>query len=159
METVDKNSVWSYSFNPGYSAKDQVRFLIGDTDKSDPILYDGEINWLVSQYGSAMHAAIRACETIISKFSRQADEAVGQVKITFSQKAKAYGTTLDMLRSRLAMEDCAIFAGGILKSDKQLNDQNTNLVRPDFSKHMMENDQIAPWTTVPQYALWLNYGG
>jgi hypothetical protein len=156
--SVNKQGVFTYSHNPASGPRDQVRFLIGDTDSSDPLLYDGEIDWLNSQYGSPMHAAIRACETIISKFSRQADESVGQVKITFSQRAKAYNTTLSMLRARLAMEDSAIYAGGISVSDKQTQDQNSDRVRPDFTKHMMENYDIAPWTTQTQYWLWLNMG-
>ncbi len=149
---------WSYSGDPGRSAKDQTRFLIGDTNECDQLLQDGEITWLLSQYNNTpMNAAIRACETIISKFSRMADEAVGQVKISFSQKAKSYSTTLTMLRNRLAMEDAVPFAGGIYKNANQVNDQNTALIRPDFSKHMMENDQIAPWTTQGQGWLWLNF--
>jgi hypothetical protein len=146
---------FSYSGNPASSAKDQVRFLIGDTDKCDVLLQDGEINWLLTQYNNTpMNAAIRACETIISKFSRQADEAVGQVKISFSQRAKSYQTTLTILRSRLAMEDCRPYAGGISIADKMIVAMNTDRVRPDFTRHMMENDLIAPWTSQGDYGLW-----
>lgn len=139
---------WLYSGNPGYSAKDQVRFLIGDTDSTDPLLQDAEITWVLSQYNNApMNAAIRCCEAIIAKFSRLANEAVGQVRIDFSQKAQAYTKMLTMLKTRLATEDASPYAGGISVSDKQAQTQNTDRVRPDFRKHMMENEQIAPWTT------------
>lgn len=148
--------MWTYSGNPGYSAKDQVRFLIGDTDKKNPLLEDGEIEWVLSQYqNTPINAAIRCCETVISKFSRLADETVGRVSISYSQKAKGYFATLNMLRSRLAMEDAAPFAGGISKSQKLTNDMNTDRVVPDFKKHMFENQQIAPWTTQTEGALWL----
>lgn len=140
--------VWQYSGNPGYSAKDQVRFLIGDTDSKDPLLLDAEIVWVLSQYNnSPMNAAIRCCETIIAKFSRLADEQVGQVRIDFHQKAEAYTKMLTVLKSRLATEDAAFYAGGISVSDKQTQELNSDRVRPDFTKHMMENEQIAPWTT------------
>lgn len=152
--------IWEYSGNPAYSAKDQTRFLIGDTNKYEQLLSDQEIEWLLGQYNNTpMNAAIRACETIISKYSRLADETVGQVRIMFSQKAKAYQTTLTMLRNRLAMEDAAPYAGGINVSDYITNLNNSNLIRPDFYKHMMENWDIAPWTTQSEYWLWLNFEG
>lgn len=151
-------SLWNYSGNPGFSAKDQVRYLIGDTIASKPLLNDAEIEWVLTQYQfTPMNAAIRCCEAIVAKFSRQADESVGQVKITFSQKAEAYRKLITDLRNRLAMEGAVPYSGGISKSDIQANDQNSNRVRPDFTKHMMENHQIAPWTTQTQYWLWVNF--
>lgn len=139
---------WRYSYNPGYNAKDQVRFLIGDTDHTDPLLQDEEIEWVLTQYNNTpMNAAIRCCESIIAKFSRLANESVGQVKIDFKQKAEGYIKMQTVLKTRLATEDAGPYAGGISKSDKRSNNQNTDLVKPDFRKHMMENEQIAPWTT------------
>lgn len=147
---------WLYSGNPGYSPKDQVRFLIGDTDQSDPLLQDAEIEWVLSQYQfSPINAAIRCCEGIVAKFSRLANEAVGQVRIDFKQKAEGYLKMMVVLKMRLATEDAAPYAGGISISDKQQQVQNTDRVRPDFRKHMMENEQIAPWTTQSQLDLFL----
>lgn len=149
----------TYSGNPNSSPKDQVRFLIGDTDSSEFLLNDAEITWVISQYNSPMNAAIRCCETIIAKFSRLANERVGQVSIDYSQKAKGYRDMLRDLRSRLAMEDAVPYAGGISVSDKQTQVMNTDRVRPDFSKHMMENYQIAPWTTQNEHFLFLAFDG
>lgn len=139
---------WTYSGNPGSSAKDAVRFLIGDTDSKDPLLLDGEIVWLLSLYNnSPINAAIRACETVMTKFSRLADESVGQVKISYSQKYKAYQNMSAALTERLTKEDMTPFAGGISKSQKKEEEQNTDRVKPDFTKHQMENEQISPWVT------------
>ena len=66
---------WTYGGDPSASAKDAVRFLVGDTDSTDQLLQDGEITYLLSQYNNApLNAAIRACETIMAKFARMADE-------------------------------------------------------------------------------------
>lgn len=155
---VTTGGVWNYSGDPAYSAKDQTRFLIGDTDPTDPLLYDQEIIWTLGQYNfTPMMAAIRCCESIIAKFSRMADEAVGQVKINFRQKAQNMRDLQTTLRNRLAMEQAVPFAGGISVSQKITNWQNTDNVRPDFTKHMMENDQIAPWTTQTGYWYWLGF--
>ena len=159
MATVTVNQgAWTYSGNPGSSAKDQTRYLLGDTDSSDPLLNDTEINWVLSQYNNTpITAAIRCCENIIAKFSRMADEGVGQVKINFRQKAQNMRDLQTTLSNRLAMEDCSPFAGGISISQKQVQCQNSDRVRPDFTKHMMENYDIAPWTTQNERWLWLNF--
>ena len=150
--------IWEYSGNPNYSAKDQTRFLVGDTDPKDQLLSDQEIVWILGQYNnSPLNAAIRCCEAIASKFSRLADETVGRVSIKYSQIATAIMKQQNMLRNRLAMEDAAPFAGGISVSDKITNRADTDLVRPDFTKHMMENWDIAPWTTQNERWLWLNF--
>lgn len=139
---------WSYTGNPASSPKDAVRFLIGDTDKCAELLQDDEIKYLLSQYNNApMNAAIRACEVIMAKFSRMADESVGQVKISFSQKSKSYREMLANLRQRLVIEDSQFIAGGITYTDMQNTYADPNIVRPDFRKHMMENRQISPWVT------------
>lgn len=140
------NPNWTYSGNPGASAKDLTRFLLGDTDACDPLLLDGEILWLLSQYNNTpMNAAIRACETIIAKFSRLADETVGSVSVSYSQKAKGMRDMQATLRQRLATEDCTPFAGGISVAQEQATAANKDRVKPAFTDHMMENEQISPW--------------
>lgn len=138
----------SWSYAGPTTAKDEVRFLVGDTDSSDPLLTDEEITYLLGKYSNGVfNASIRACETIMAKFARLADEAVGQVKINYSQKSESYRKMIDNLRQRMATEDMSAYAGGISKVDKRINEQNTDRVKPDFSKHQQENQLIAPWTT------------
>lgn len=141
---------WTYSGNPGSNAKDAVRFLIGDTDQDDPLLLDGEITYLLGMYNNApLNAAIRACEAVQAKFARLANERVGQVSIDFNQKAKAYAVMRDDLTRRLAVEDSSPYAGGISVADKEQQAQNTDRVKPDFTKQMMDNDQTSPFV-IPQ---------
>ena len=146
---------WSYSGNPNESAKDQIRFLVGDTDESDPLLLDGEINYLLSQYPQpqgVFNAAIRACETIMAKFSRMVDESVGGVKISFSQRMKAMNLTKTMLIQRIATETIKPYCGGISISDMQQVAQNADRPCPPMTLHEMENHQIGP--AAPQGWLW-----
>lgn len=135
---------WSYSGNPEESPKDAVRFLIGDTDENDKLLHDAEIEYLLKKYNNApLNAAIRCCETIMAKFSRLADEKVGQVSIDYSQKAKGYLAMRDELRRRMMIETSAPYAGGISRLDKQINVANADRVKPDFTKQMMDNNQAS----------------
>lgn len=81
---------WSYSGNPTASDKDKIRFLIGDTDQTDQLLQDEEITYLLSETTNVLLAASRAARAIAAKFSRQADKAVGDLRVSLSQKAQAY---------------------------------------------------------------------
>jgi hypothetical protein len=139
---------WSY-VDPTKNAKDAVRLLIGDTNSKDPLLYDNEIQYFLAQYsGSVLQTAIRCLESVMTKFSRMADESVGSVKINYSQRAKGAMVAMDQMRRRLAIDgDLSAYAGGLSQADKQATTANTDRVKPDFSKHMMENDLITPRTT------------
>lgn len=151
---------WSYSGDPEASPKDNVRFLIGDTDRDEPLLNDEEIQSFLNKYnqGSLM-AAMRCCETIAAKFSRRVSEQVGQVKMEFQQAASGYRAMALDLRRRVAIEEATPYAGGISKADKQSNAQNNALVRPDFTKQMMDNEQISPFTSIGQNTDPLQDGG
>lgn len=141
-------TAWSYSGNPLANAKDAVRFTIGDTDSTEPLLLDGEIEYLLSIYNDVvLNASIRACEMIMAKFARLVNERVGSVSVDWKDRMDSYMKMRNDLTMRLAKEDCLPFAGGISKTQKRQEVANTDRVKPDFSKHMMENDQIAPWTT------------
>lgn len=141
---------WSYSHNPSSSAKDEVRFLVGDTKISQPLLEDEEITYLLKQYNNyPLNAAARGCEMIIAKFSRMADETVGQVSKSYSQIAAQYRLLMNDLRNRIGLEGARPYAGGISRLDKEDHKQNRDLVKPDFTKHQFENRQFAPWTPDP----------
>src|SRR5262245_20769600 len=127
---------WNYSGNPSSSPKDDVRFHVGDTDSCDQLLKDGKIKYLLSQSNnSVIAAAIRGCEMIAIKFARLADESVGRVSISFSQKSKAYLNMKEALRQRLVIEDCIPYAGGISQSDKETQETDTDRVQPAFTKN------------------------
>jgi len=150
--------MWSYSGNPANSAKDAVRFEIGDTDQTDPLLQDEEINYFLAQYNNfVLNTAIRCLEAIMAKFSRMVNEAVGGVRIDFTDRIKNMDLMKRAIIQRLATESATPYAGGIFVSDEINNLNNPNIILPDFTKHMMENDLIAPWTT-SIWALWGDQG-
>lgn len=93
---------------------------------------------------------MRCCEAIAARFSRRVSETVGQVKMEFQQAAKAYREMAMDLRRRLAVEDMTPFAGGIFIAQKLAQARNKALVPPDFTKQMMTNEQLSPFTTIGQ---------
>lgn len=150
---------WTYSGDPSKSAKDQVRFFLGDTDTCDQLLQDGEISYLLGLYNQApINAAIRGCEMIMAKFSRLANESVGRVSIQCSQKAKAYREMKADLVIRMSIEGATPFAGGISQAQVQTTAANTDRVRPSFTRHLFDNPQAAPWIGNPQGGWWFGGG-
>lgn len=90
---------WSYNSNLA-TDKDKVRLLVGDTDTTDQLLQDEEINYLLTETGNVLLAASRAAKAIAAKFSRQANKTVGDLRIDLSQKAEAYHKLADNLEQR-----------------------------------------------------------
>lgn len=139
---------WSYSGDPDSSAIDGVRFLIGDTDTNDQLLANEEISWVNSQVSgsttstdSLYTVAYRCMITIASKFSRLADQSIGDMKVNMSQKAKGAREQAKELR-RLAESEGGTptpYAGGITISDKEIDLDNSDLVKPYFRSGQFAN--------------------
>ena len=110
---------WTYG-NPASSPLWATRFLIGDTDECEQLLQDDEINYVLVQYNNTPpNAAIPCVYAIIAKLTRLANESVGQVRIDYNQKAKAFRTLIQDLRNQL-MTGGLVYAGGIAVSDVQI---------------------------------------
>jgi hypothetical protein len=139
---------WSYSGNPAASANDAIRFLIGDTDTTDQLLSNEEIAWVNSEAcgtttgTTALYdAAYRACLMIASKLARLADKQIGDLSVSLSQKAEGYRTQaleLKVLSARKGLVPTP-YAGGISISDKEIDDEDSDSVRPYFQTGQFEN--------------------
>jgi len=98
--------VWSYN-SELTTDKDKVRFYIGDTDQTDQLLQDEEINSLLTKTTNVLLAAVHAAKAIAAKFSRQADKSVGDLRISLSQKAQTYmALAADLEKRALTSSTC-----------------------------------------------------
>ncbi|HLT92462.1 MAG TPA: hypothetical protein VKZ85_16125 [Woeseiaceae bacterium] len=131
---------WSYSGDPGLSAKDEVRFLVGDTDPGEQLVTDEEIEYALAEEGSARAAAVVVCESIHASLAKEVDKAAGAVRVSLSQKAEHYADLCERLRRRLAIASGAgAYAGGISRADKQAQRSNPDRVQPAFRRGMHDN--------------------
>ena len=143
---------WSYSGNPASSDKDAVRFIIGDTDSNDQLVSDEEIAYAVSVRGSVFLGAAMVAKSIASRYARNVDKAVGDLKISLSQKFKAYNALAEELEEKAVNGvDATVdfFTGGISIQDKL--DRQADSDRPDpyfrrgqFSSDNEQNDRDDP---------------
>lgn len=93
----------TYTGNPATSERDQVRFLVGDTDTKNFLFTDEEIDWLLSEEGSPLAAAARACEILATRFAREANTAVGELRVDLASLSEQYAERAKDLRRRLAV--------------------------------------------------------
>jgi hypothetical protein len=81
---------WSYSGDPATSPKDEVRYLSGDTDTTEQLVLDAEINYALSQWSDPTLAAALVLRSLAAKFSRYANEKIGDVSENSSDLSKAF---------------------------------------------------------------------
>lgn len=126
---------------PSFSTRDQVRYLVQDTDSSDPLLSDDEVGWLLSQYADIRVAASEAAKQIALQFARKPKIVKeGTVMVDYGARSAQYMALAAQLAQRLAMP----FAGGISESDKLAREQDTDRVQPTFTR---DQDQYpGTWT-------------
>jgi hypothetical protein len=133
---------WTYSGDPASSDLDQTRFLIGDTDTTDQLVNNEEVNWALSQF-SVFVAAAELCDAIAAKFSRKVDKAVGDLKISFSKMSEQYAKKGKQLRNRGSFVGVSAYVGGISVSEKESVESNTDRVSPSFTRGMNDHDAIS----------------
>lgn len=81
---------FTYSGNPASSPRDEVRFLIGDTDATRPVLFDAEVDYLLASQPSALAAATEGARRAAARFASLADLSVDGLSIAYSQRRDAY---------------------------------------------------------------------
>lgn len=83
---------FTYSGDPSTSTRNYVRFLISDTDSTDALFSDEELNYVISEWNNDAYKAARECaEILIARFSREADstsKSVGDISVSESYSSK-----------------------------------------------------------------------
>ena len=122
------------TYTPDFTlARDQNRLLIGDTDTTAAQLTDEEIAWLVTQERTTYKAAAACCRAIAGKYARQVDKSVGDLKVSLSQKQKAYRELAAELSLRGGTYAVPT-AGGISIADRDAYEADTDLIGPTFKR-------------------------
>lgn len=107
----------------------QVRLLIGDTESTQPQLTDEELTFLIDSEGNIYRAAAAACRALMAEYARKVDKAVGDLKINYSQRMKAYeslGKSLFIRGGGLGIPS----AGGVYVADREANEGNESIIQP-----------------------------
>lgn len=129
---------WTYT-NTLLTDKDKVRFLTGDTLTGDQLVSDEEIAGILLMHSNVYGAGAAVCRHLATRFSRQADSAIDDMRKSLSQKATAYAARAEELDDQASSATGVTsipmpFAGGISVSGKQARRENTDRVSPAFTR-------------------------
>jgi len=132
---------WSYDPSTlATNTTNQVRFLVGDTEETDPLVQNEEIVFALSQRSSIYGAASIVCRTIAAKFSRLADTVDRDLRDALSSKAKAYAMRAQEYDTQAKGRSGVMpYAGGISIADKVAQELNLDRVPPSFNREMDTN--------------------
>lgn len=133
---------WTYDDSLA-TEKDQVRFLIGDTDENEQLASDGEIAWALTNNPVYAAAAIIA-ESIAAVFARKADFTSGDESVKCSQVAENYAKKAAELRKRsVRSASVSPYMGGKSIAEKEAQSDNSDLVQPYFKKGMFDSTVLS----------------
>lgn len=134
---------FTYSGDPNVSARDKVRFLIGDTFATDAHLQDEEIAWLLSVNNNDVWETARAgAEHIAIDYAHKANysKTVGDLAISeqFRGQADEFYKLSDRIKSQRFRQSppspVANAAALVSTDDRNVSDYNT-----DFYVGQMDN--------------------
>jgi hypothetical protein len=126
---------FTYVGDPSLSNVAKVRFLIGDTESTDPHLTDEEITFLITLHGSDIWEASRAAaENIAVSYAHRANysKTVGDLSISeqFNQSADQFYKLANKIkdqRYRLAPPMPIVNSSSLVSTDdRNVEDYNTD---------------------------------
>ena len=94
---------WTYGADPVNDPVDEVHFLVGDTDNTDPLLQNEEIELFLAMYPKptgkpAYLAGAAAADAIAAKYARNMNSSVGPLSQQAEQQFLHYQTLASQLR-------------------------------------------------------------
>jgi len=129
---------WSYSGNPGASGLDEVRFLIQDTDSTDQLLSNEEINYLLTAYSAdAYGAAIAAVIALIAKAARAVEESKSVADLSLTRRAGARLQQWESLRKSLEMERFRRFPAAPVVNPNAILPTNEGIVEGEGTDYVV----------------------
>lgn len=124
----------------------QVRTRVGDTDTTDQLITDEEIQFFVDQEpnGDVTLAAAAVADAIAAKFARKASFSTGDMSVG-AERFKYYKELAQQLRDQPALDAAhraTIYVGGRIRSEKDTLADNSSLEQPSFSRGMDDNFRV-----------------
>ena len=119
----------TFSYDPQLDTDlDVVRFLVQDTVSATAELANEEITYLLTTYGSPEGAALAAARSLYAKYAKQVSKAVGDLRISYSDRAKAWSDLLGQLETQaIATNPLEIYVGGVERADAEDDAEDVDL--------------------------------
>jgi hypothetical protein len=79
---------FSYSGDPQTSQKDGIRYLVGDTDSTEPLVSDEEIEFMLNTwyplYGTLEYVGAEVLDALAAKYAREANYSADGVSVSLA---------------------------------------------------------------------------
>jgi hypothetical protein len=142
----------AYGGVPATDQSDAVRLLVGDIGATTSVTYldDADYDFFIGEGGNIYVAAQLAANSLAALFMGSAASAgasgyvekqVGDLRLKkadANQMAQSY-RQLAQKFSRMAASKVAPYAGGITISDKRLDEDDSDRVKPFFTRRLLDN--------------------
>lgn len=90
---------WTYGEDPAGDPIDAVRFLAGDTQPTDQLVQDEEVEFALATNGDNVYfAAADVCEGLASRFARSVSLSVEGLSAQFSDRSRRFSERAVELR-------------------------------------------------------------
>lgn len=134
---------WTYLGDPSLSSLEALRFEIQDTNSGQQLMQDEELLFLLGEQGEDVKsAAIRALGIIISRLSLQGRVVLGRFEYDPSRMINTLNQTLtDLLQSGTSSSGL-VYAGGISQAERVLDENDSDLIQPRFTRGIHDNNQV-----------------
>ena len=129
----------TYGGDPANNDLDRVRFEVGDTNCTDPLLRDAEIEFLIDQEGHVVLAASEAARKIAAKMAVKVDCSIGRTRKAWSQLFRHYTELAKALRAKGSRSAVLPYFGGLSIAEKNADKTETDLVEPAFEVGLHDN--------------------
>jgi len=143
----------TWTYDPASTAQlDEIRWLIADTEPTDPLQQDEEIIRVLTREANTYRAAAFIARQIARQFARQATiDIATEVRINLSDRAKQY---FDMAKDMEHQANVGaggggglgVFVGGISAAQKQAVESDADRVRPAFTRETHGTTTERTWT-------------
>lgn len=133
---------WTYSGNPASSARDEVRFILGDIDTNAQELTDEEIDYMLTKYSSVISQSVLGLfDVLLLRYGRIVSESVGSVSIQYNQRYQSFLEMRKIFIAQNNLTDAVPYAGGISIGDKARNSGRADGVIPSMRRGLHDSPQ------------------
>lgn len=135
---------WTYSGNPASSLRDEVRFLVQDTEESLPLISNAELDYLITywmpRYESSYWVAAEAAQIISRKFAGMVSISADGVSVSVGDLSSKYSELSKSLRR--SHQDALSVGGEVDLTNLMLGSElDTSIAPLNFAVGGMDN----PW--------------
>lgn len=131
---------WTYAGNFSLT-RDQIRWLVGDTDTNDQLATDEEMAFAVAQDSNVYRAAASVARAIALKVGQRLTVSAGGTGIDADEQFKHWMELAGSLEARAVTSGVAGFAGGLSRSGKDAANADADRVSPAFTRNLFARSE------------------